>query len=312
MRPFSHYQGDAIADTRPVRLAAMPPVQSSVVDSLDRATSYKEEESCRQFLKLIGFHPSHRYGLGINSEHVHELAHACQEGVRQHKYGAVDVIRVPAKALDQFRDVNKKKCENDKLMPRFSPEMKFACLTRTHFTHACKLNSDGARKLYNEEAGALIDFNDNQEIRKIMEEGVKVTIYKEEMWDDMEAIYALMSADNEHASVAMVEDEVQCQCRIETAISYLRSNGTEDKHMTPTQVFEAVKSRGLRYFSDDQTKAYIGFRLSIIAPVGDLFLMNNYVRTYVRTYLLYGLGGAEPGEPSSHALCWNAAQPSGP
>ena len=78
-------------------------------------------------------------------------------------------------------------------MPRFSPEMKFACLTRTHFTHACKLNSDGARKLYNEEAGALIDFNDNQEIRKIMEEGVKVTIYKEEMWDDMEAIYALMS-----------------------------------------------------------------------------------------------------------------------
>ena len=47
-----------------------------------------------------------------------------------------------------------------------------------------------------------------------------------------------------------------------------------------------IKSRGLRYFSDDQTKAYIDFRLSTIAPVGDLFLMNNYVRTYVRIYCM--------------------------
>ena len=116
----------------------------------------KEQESSRQPLKFLGFHPDNRYGLGIGSSHVHEVAHACQAGVSQHKYRAVDVIRVPEKALAEFRAVNKKKCESDKLMPKFSPEMKFACLSRTHFTHALKLNSDGARTLYNEEAGAVI------------------------------------------------------------------------------------------------------------------------------------------------------------
>ena len=97
----------------------MQPKQHSVLCSLDRAMLLKEQESSRQPLKFLGFHPGNRFGLGIGSAHVHEVAHACQGGVSQHKYKAVDVIRVPEKALASFRAVNKDKCESDKLMPKF-------------------------------------------------------------------------------------------------------------------------------------------------------------------------------------------------
>ena len=35
---------------------------------------------------------------------------------------------------------NKKKCDNDALMPKYSAAMYLACLTKTHLTHAVKLN----------------------------------------------------------------------------------------------------------------------------------------------------------------------------
>ena len=61
----------------------MPPVQYSVADPLDRATAYKREESSRQPLTLIGFHPANRYGLGVNSEHVPKVANQHVHDVAQ-------------------------------------------------------------------------------------------------------------------------------------------------------------------------------------------------------------------------------------
>ena len=61
----------------------MPPVQYSVADPLDRATAYKREESSRQPLTLIGFHPANRYVLGVNSEHVPQVANQHVHDVAQ-------------------------------------------------------------------------------------------------------------------------------------------------------------------------------------------------------------------------------------
>ncbi len=110
-------------------------------DDLERALSYKSGNIIRTRAQKLGLRQFNRGGLGISPKHVHTVARSCmKDGVRLNRYICVDVVPEPSRAFDAWRLVNKNKCESSALMPKFSPEMSLACITRTHFAHAQKQN----------------------------------------------------------------------------------------------------------------------------------------------------------------------------
>ena len=119
-------------------------------DFLDRALRFREEGLFRKKLDELGFLPCNRGNLGISGHHVHEVAWSCILGIRANRYKQVEVVRVPESCLDDWRRSNAERCESDALMPSFSPNMRFALLSKNHFTHANKLARDGNRSLFNE------------------------------------------------------------------------------------------------------------------------------------------------------------------
>ena len=87
----------------------------------------------------------------------------------------------------------------DSLMPKFSPIMRLANLTKTHFTTANKLAQDASRTFFNEGNAQITYKPENVEGHKILEEGVLCVVYKPELMLDTEAFMAVMNADNENA-----------------------------------------------------------------------------------------------------------------
>ena len=79
--------------------------------------------------------------------------------------------------------------------------MRFALLSKTHFTHANKLVRDGNRTVFNEGKVPLIYDENNKEGARILEDGVLCCVYREELWEDAEAMLALMNADNDDADI---------------------------------------------------------------------------------------------------------------
>ena len=238
------------------------------VDPLDRALAFREEGLDRKSLSLLGFLPENRGGLGINGAHVHEVAWSISRGVKLVRYKQVDVIRVPAAHMETWRAANKEKCAAQDLLPRFSPHMKFACLTKTHFTHGNKLVTDGSRTFMNDGATPLVYLEESAESKKIEEDGVQCSVYREELWDDKEALMALMNADNDDADIEMGEDEIQAQGRIETAINAIVA---QEKVVDIQSVFADMKRAGLRAYSDGDTKAMIELRLAWTPAVAQCF-----------------------------------------
>ena len=242
----------------------MPPVASITFDHLERAFTYREPGLVRKHPKLIGFHPDNRGGMGISSKHAHEVAYSCLDGVIPVRYKQVDVVRVPEEHLKPWRSINEKKCRNDLLMPNFSPDMRFAALSSTHFTHAVKLEQDGGRSLFNKGAVSIVFKKDGSEAKKIQEDGLLCCVYSEELWKDKEALRALMQADNNDADVQMREDEMQLQGRIDAKV----------REMSPCsdrfKIADAMA--GLTgTFSREHLLIYIDFRLSISDGAGVFF-----------------------------------------
>ena len=99
--------------------------------------------------RQLGFLPSNRGSLGITPYHAHEICNdRMVNGTSLRRYSYAKVVLLGDKA-DEIREINRKKCY-DPLMPKFSPEIKYGCLTLTHFTHSQKLKEDGGRSLYNQ------------------------------------------------------------------------------------------------------------------------------------------------------------------
>ena len=244
----------------PADLAAMKRnAQQLDDDPLDRALSYREPGLERRPLAELGFSPANRGQLGISSVHVHEVAHSCLAGVKLQRYKQVDAVRVPEHGLAQFRQANEERCRADALMPKYSPVMKLACATKTHFVHANKLRLDGNRTLMNDNRTPIVSKSteEGSEDRKIVEEGVLVSIYSAKLWDDLEALEALMGADNDNADVEMAEDEIQALGRVEIAIKACTKDGTD---LTAANVIAAMQRAGLRSYSLEQTRAFAVFR----------------------------------------------------
>ena len=126
---------------------------------------------------------------------------SCASGVKVTRYKQVDCVRIPDDMLTEFRQYNRDKCEMDSLMPKFSPTMRLANLTKTHFTTANKLAQDASRTFFNEGNAQITYKPENVEGQKILSEGVLCVVYKPELMYDAEASMAVMNADNENADL---------------------------------------------------------------------------------------------------------------
>jgi hypothetical protein len=268
-----------MADSKPL------PPPGIIIDDLDRALSHKNGNIVRLDTRKLGLLLNNRGGLGISPKHVHEVARSMlKDGVRLNRYICVDVVPVPSCALEGWRLANKQKCESSALMPNFSAEMSHACLTRTHFTHAQKLNADGNRTLFNANDTQIIFNLSLKEAKDIAEHGVLCQVYDAALWDDTAALQALMESDNQDADVSMSECEVQFQGRITNAFDVISSVTKKPQaSLTIDEVLTHMKKQqGLRAFSEAHTSSYIAFQLPLSRNAGDSFL---FAGTYVCIYI---------------------------
>lgn len=111
-----------------------------------------------------------RGGTGVNAWHAHEVAHdAVTNKAALDRYHHVGVVKVPARVLSEWRAANRNKSGGDRLMPGYSPQMVYACLTKTHFLHCLTLAMEGMRALFNKGVTG-IDFADSDEWKSVRED----------------------------------------------------------------------------------------------------------------------------------------------
>jgi hypothetical protein len=116
---------------------ASPSRPASLMDPLDRAQTYRQGAIVRIKVDEIGFLPANRGNVGICPYHAHEIAWDCMSNkVKTNRYKHVDIVLIPQDKLVDWRNQNKIKCNGDALMPKYSPTMLYASLTKTHFSHA--------------------------------------------------------------------------------------------------------------------------------------------------------------------------------
>ena len=233
-------------------------------DPMERALAHREEEPRRCDPKKIGFHMQNRGGIGIAPYHVHEVAWSCIPKFCLKRYNVVDVVQVPEKHLAEWRAMNKLKCENDAYMPQFSPCMTLAALTKTHLTHAAKLFQDGNRYLFNDNKKLLrVDPHDKEGTKIVEEEGILCCVYGEELWDDTEALHAIMDMDNENADVEMAEDEIQAQGRLDQVIKRAEDKVKDPAEVTWEMVMQEFAGTTKKTFTREQLACFVQFRLSL-------------------------------------------------
>ena len=178
-----------------------------------------------------------------------EVAFDCtHKGTKLVRYKHVDVVRISGNRLEAFRAFNKSKCDGEELMPKYSATMFLACLTKADFVTGCKLVQDGNRTMYDAGKVPFVFRSDDEEGATILSRGVVCCVYKEELLDDMDALEALVGADNENADTEMSEDEVQALGRVNTAISKLRAKGVDAVDVPA--VLQVMRKLGLRTFTD--------------------------------------------------------------
>jgi len=254
-------------------------------DALDRAQKFRKVGLVRLKLDLLGFHPLNRGGAGLIPYHAHEVAHDClSNNVSLQRYNFVEVVKVPAAALEDWRSANRQKALTDKLMPAFTPKMAYACLGKTHFCHALKLGGEPGRTLMNE-GKVPLTFPDNAEERAVREDGVLCTLFTEELWYDEPALKAVMLGDNLNAAVQVGEDEMQAFGRVDRAVQALANDALDAQgkdgqahsqrdaqvEIGVKAVFDKLAVEGLGNFSKATLVDFIKFRLTITHKAAEIF-----------------------------------------
>jgi len=261
---------------------AGPPVKRQLVavDAGDRAMTYRKPGQQRVLVKEIGFWPNNRGTLGISSRHVHEVAWDCLANkTKLQRYGQVDLVQIPPEMRESFLTANEEKCNSDELMPRFSPDMKYVCASKTHFTHAQKLAHDSMRlaprTLFNKHDDLVIKWQDTDvEGLEILNSGVMAVIYGAELLRDNDAMCALASGDNLNANVQMGEDEMQAFGRVHALVEKLPpSEERQDSTTCINSIISQVEVAGLGTFTRDNWKHIAALRFSMPAHMAKLFMM---------------------------------------
>jgi len=236
-----------------------------VHDAGDRAQTFRNPGVQRIDIDEIGYWKGNRGGLGISPQHIHDVAWDCMSnGVKLPRYNCVDVVEVPGDMMGEFHQYNKDKCESDKLMPRFSPKMKYLCLSKTHFVHAQKLAKDGSRYILGAPNMPIRWSDGDKEGRLITTVGILCATYDSALLSDVDACSALCNQDNLNASVVLGEDEMQAFGRVHTTLQRMAPSQDE------TELRGNLQITGLGKFSWDDWKKFIALRLAIGAPLASL------------------------------------------
>ena len=104
------------------------------------ALKYRIVNNCPITLDPIGFLPCYRRGMGICPSHVHEVVLDCLANTTKvFRYKYVELVKLSAEQITLVRECNKQKCEASNLMPAYSPNTQYGCLSKTHFVFAHKL-----------------------------------------------------------------------------------------------------------------------------------------------------------------------------
>jgi hypothetical protein len=231
-------------------------------DAGDRAQKLIKSGEVRIPLAQIGFWPKNRGGVGANGYHVHEVAHdVLTNKTKLQRYGHCNIILIPEEMLQKMRDANRLRCSCDPLMPKFSKEMKFVAMSKTHFLHAHKLAQDGGRTLFNKQDGVPIVWKtDDYEGALILEHGIKCQIYDSSLLYDTDAASALASEDNLNATVQWGEDEMQAFGRASEMVDRLSSG---DGTTTIGLCIASLQIIGLGQFTVDDWKDFLTLRMAL-------------------------------------------------
>jgi len=159
-------------------------------------------------LNKVSWHPHNRGGQGIIPFHVHNLAHAiCTRGTSRRQYNQVRMVEVPEHVVKQWLSANHHKSTLNPLLASFQAMSHtgplYATLCRTHFVEAHKLILEGGRRFMDQSDGLRFELvNWDCEGRLIQSQGVVATVYSAKLWEDNDALLALMHESNYDESEA--------------------------------------------------------------------------------------------------------------
>ena len=250
---------------------------NSTIDASDRAASYKVPGERRIPLHQIGFWPGNRGGLGLSPPHVHEVAHDCMaNGTRLERYLSVHIVKIPPHLLDSVRQANRDKCASSDLLPTYSDDIEYVCATHTHFTHAHKLCQEGTRYLHNKNTDSAMKIRWKQsdsEGADILMSGPVCVIYRQELFEDADAMQALCSQDNLNACVQMEQDEIQAFGRVHMMIDNTinKQDSQCEDAIIERDVLQQLKITGLGQYSEDDWLGLIRLRMKIGHAAAKIF-----------------------------------------
>jgi len=198
------------------------------------------------------------------------------------RYNHVNVVKLSGAMLDDIREVNKQRCETHDLLPTYAPNMQYFCLTKTHFVHACKLDVQGNRTLFNEGKVKISFSQEFEEARLIRDSGIVCAVYSEDIVKDSGALSALMGDDNLNANVQMREDEMVAFTRVGTVIEEI-----DDSPRTPEKgpklqahsqhqhdvklIINRMRELGFGSFTEEAMIDFIKLRSSLPSQVAAAF-----------------------------------------
>ena len=251
-------------------------LRTKLTDAGDRAQNFRGPGLVRVGLGEIGFWDGNRGFLGISSYHAMEVVQDCMANkTKLQRYQHVDLVTIPTKLLQRILEANRVKCETDKCMPRFSPNMKYVCATKTHFTHAHKLFYDSQfvhpRILFNQGDVVIKLKDDDIEGHTISNTGVLAAIYSEGLLLDDDAMCALAAEDNLNANVQMGEDEMQAFGRVHAMVERFNVAPSQDTSATTiASILASLEVSGLGTFTQDNWKDFIKLRFSLPKSIAKL------------------------------------------
>ena len=181
------------------------------------------------------------------------------------RYTHVDVVKIPEEYLLEIREANRIYCSVDDLMPRYSDEIEYITLSKTHFVHAHKLAQEGNRGLWNDKKVPIKWLDKDEEGLLILEQGPICQIFEEGLFEDKDALIALASEDNMNAGIQLGEDEMQAFGRTHQLITKLG-----DQKFTDASVLEKIRVGGMGTFSDSEWLHMIKLRAGLPTPVADV------------------------------------------
>ena len=171
-------------DTEPARKAPR-----TLAHDADRAQEYlmwRSMQKGRIPIEQLGFHPTNRGGQKVMAPHVHNVAaDIAKHGTSHRRYWTVRVVEVPETERQAWAISQQDHANRSPLLPRVSniEPLRYACMTCTHFVHACKLMKAGRWRYMNLDGGAELKLlAGDSEGNLIQEVGVNTLIYSSELW----------------------------------------------------------------------------------------------------------------------------------